>query len=122
MSDQDDTYNIDMAAHRSLPQALSARKADYTRPSEIRIKIGSWNVAALDTTENDLGSWFVEGKGIERSFTNLHVGPPQSRGPEWLGSQENNQAPARGVEPSVDGAAGIAGGEEIGLYVLGLQE
>jgi inositol polyphosphate 5-phosphatase INPP5B/F len=122
MSDQDDTYNIDIAVHRSLSQALSARKADYTRPSEIRIKIGSWNVAALDTTENDLGSWFVEGKGIERSFASLHVGPTLSRGAEGLDGEGNNQAPAREAEPPADNAVGIAGGEEIGLYALGLQE
>ncbi|KAI9764276.1 MAG: hypothetical protein M1840_008567 [Geoglossum simile] len=123
MSDQDDTYNIDVSAHRSLLQALSARKTDYTGPSEIRIKIGSWNVAALGTTENDLGSWFVEGKGIERSFANLHVSSPVLGGEaEKLGGDEDNQAPTREAKPSADGAVGVVGGEEIGLYVLGLQE
>ncbi|KAI9779149.1 MAG: hypothetical protein M1839_007684 [Geoglossum umbratile] len=123
MSDQDDAYNVEISALRSLSQALSARKADYTRPSEIRIKIGSWNVAALDATEKDLGSWFVEGEGVERSFANLHVGPPAPKGEaEGASGDEDDQATTQKAESPTDGVPGITSEGDIGLYVLGLQE
>ncbi|KAI9862975.1 MAG: hypothetical protein M1813_004148 [Trichoglossum hirsutum] len=120
---QEDVHDGNVSTHRSLSQAVLARKAEYTRPSEVRIKIGSWNVAALDMTENDLGSWFVDGKGIEKSFANLQVGPPVSKGETGRsGGAEDSQATTYTALLPVDGAMGIPSGEEIGLYVLGLQE
>ncbi|KAH0544434.1 hypothetical protein FGG08_001461 [Glutinoglossum americanum] len=117
---QDDAYDDSITTHRSLSHAVSARKADYTRSSNIRIKIGSWNIAALEVTEQDLGSWFVDGKGIEKSFANLYVGPPASRGGAGEHSNtENDPAIAAHAESPVDDTR--VGGE-IGLYVLGLQE
>ncbi|KAI1879014.1 hypothetical protein JX265_003191 [Neoarthrinium moseri] len=53
------------STHYSLSRAIHARKAEFVRPHRIRIKVGSWNVAACPGTDKDLASWFVEGKGLE---------------------------------------------------------
>src|SRR5215469_18840878 len=56
----------------SLSQALYARRSEYTRPQNIRIKIGTWNIAALKDTEKDVANWFIEGRGIE-ALTDLEL-------------------------------------------------
>ncbi|KAF2860898.1 DNase I-like protein, partial [Piedraia hortae CBS 480.64] len=48
----------------NLSQAVNARRAEYVRPSDIRIKVGSWNTASLKGTEKDLGSWFVDRRPV----------------------------------------------------------
>ncbi|KAI9782529.1 MAG: hypothetical protein M1816_001867 [Peltula sp. TS41687] len=63
-------------SQRSLWAAVHARKSEYTVPRRIRIKVGSWNVAALKDTEKDLGRWFVGGKdevAERRSLAGFHV-------------------------------------------------
>ncbi|KAH0559468.1 hypothetical protein GP486_004014, partial [Trichoglossum hirsutum] len=120
---QVDAHDEYVSTHLSLSQAVLARRAEYTRPSEVRIKIGCWNVAALELTENDLGSWFVDGKGVERSFANLQVGPPASEDETVRsGGAEESRPAIYAAQWASDDTAGIPGGEEIGLYVLGLQE
>src|SRR6266852_507106 len=57
----------------SLSRAVHARRAEYTRPQNIKIKIGSWNVAACPGTEKDLAGWFVEGKGIDNKLSGLNI-------------------------------------------------
>ncbi len=49
---------------QSLSAAVKARKSDYIRKKSLRIKVGTWNTAAISGTENDLGAWFVKGYGI----------------------------------------------------------
>ena len=56
------------STHQTLSEAVRARSAEYTRPRQVRIKVGTWNVGAQKGTEKDVGAWFVEGKGIEESF------------------------------------------------------
>ncbi|KAF2854299.1 DNase I-like protein [Plenodomus tracheiphilus IPT5] len=42
----------------SLSQILYDRRAEYTRPRSVRIKVGSWNTGAQKGTEQDVGAWF----------------------------------------------------------------
>ena len=97
----------------SLARAVYARRAEYVRPHRIRVKIGTWNVAACPGTDKDLANWFIEGKGIDEHLGTLDL------------------AHSAGVDHSHDGATGhpqdengvrLIGGDKIGLYVLGLQE
>lgn len=52
----------------SLSRAVKERKAEYTRRRNIRVKVGTWNVAAISGTEKDIGKWFVHGEGVCESF------------------------------------------------------
>ncbi|KAL5002802.1 Endonuclease/exonuclease/phosphatase [Aspergillus recurvatus] len=90
----------------SLPNTVKSRKEEYTRHWSIKVKIGSWNVAAIAGTERDIGKWFVQKKGVCRQ--------PAS------GLQNGSES----KYANSGGAASLLGtpADEIGLYVLGLQE
>ncbi|KAI4182740.1 MAG: hypothetical protein L6R41_005798 [Letrouitia leprolyta] len=108
----------------TLSQAVWKRKGEYTVPRKIRIKIGTWNVAALHGTEKDIGSWFVQGKGISESLSNLSFGDKDEfddEGLEEVGHQEARRSKKRSTTPLHDPGL-LPGGEDVGLYVLGLQE
>ncbi|KAF1974538.1 DNase I-like protein [Bimuria novae-zelandiae CBS 107.79] len=110
--------------HQSLTQALYARRAEYTRPRHVRIKVGSWNVAGLKGVEQDIGAWFVDGKGIEESLAGLGVGAPDAKdasSKEPISAQEARRTSKAPTVPFHDSKA-VPGNEEVGLYVLGLQE
>ncbi|PFH56946.1 hypothetical protein XA68_15736 [Ophiocordyceps unilateralis] len=95
------------ATPHSLTRALLARRSEYVRHHQIRVKVGTWNVAACPGTDKDLASWFVDGRGIDESLAALDLG--------------HNTA----VEPTKSGcseAVRLVGDDDIGLYVLGLQE
>ena len=108
---------------QSLSRAVHARKADYTRPQKIKIKIGSWNVAACPGTERDLAGWFVQGKGIDKRLAGLQIADVIEN-KEHVESVEAQEARRTKKEPTIPrGDEGtIVGGADIGLYVLGLQE
>ncbi|KAJ5463096.1 hypothetical protein N7475_008040 [Penicillium sp. IBT 31633x] len=98
----------------SLSRAVKARKAEYTHRRSIRVKVGTWNVAAIPGTEKDLGRWFAEGQGVCETFSGLKGVP-----------QPETQAPGTYGEPKSAGdktAPFHYSPEEIDLYVLGLQE
>jgi hypothetical protein len=63
----------------SLSQALYDRRAEYTRPRNVRIKVGTWNTAAQKGTEQDVGAWFVKGKGVEEAMAGLGVSEHEMR-------------------------------------------
>jgi phosphatidylinositol-bisphosphatase len=110
----------------SLSKAVHARRADYTRPQKIKVKVGSWNVAACPGTERDLAGWFVQGKGIDKKLAGLKIADAiENNGSqeyvENIGSQESRQTKKESTIPQGDEGT-IIGGEDIGLYVLGLQE
>ncbi|KAK0735307.1 Endonuclease/exonuclease/phosphatase [Apiosordaria backusii] len=77
----------------SLSRAVYARRSEYTRRRRIRIKIGTWNVAACPGTDKDLARWFVDGEGLDATQTEVKKS-----------SKNGNEQ------------------EKIDLYVLGLQE
>lgn len=76
-----------------------------------------------------MGGWFVDGKGVSESLSGLDIkdGESQSNGYngspdiESVGSQEERRSKKRSTIPKNDPGS-IPGGDEIGLYVLGLQE
>ncbi|KAH7074761.1 Endonuclease/exonuclease/phosphatase [Paraphoma chrysanthemicola] len=107
----------------SLTQALYDRRAEYTRPRNVRIKIGTWNTAAQKGTEQDVGAWFVQGKGVEDAMAGLGVterGEP-GKAKESVEAQEARHTRRAPSVPHHD-TASVPGGDEIGIYVLGLQE
>lgn len=108
----------------SLSQALYERRADYTRPRSLRIKVGSWNTAAEKGTEQDVGGWFVEGKGIESALAGLGVSEPgeqEAAKKESVAAQEARHARYEPSIPHHDTPA-LPHGKDVDIYVLGLQE
>jgi phosphatidylinositol-bisphosphatase len=90
----------------------------------VRIKVGSWNAAGLKGVEQDIGPWFVGGKGIEESLAGLGVrdsDATDASAKESISHQEARRTSHAPTVPTHDTAA-VPGNEEIGLYVLGLQE
>ncbi|GJN82999.1 phosphatase [Purpureocillium lilacinum] len=96
---------------QSLARAVHARRAEYVRPHKIRVKIGTWNVAACTGTDKDLASWLVAGGGLDKSFAQMDL-------------SRNTAVEHRRLESADEDADSVhlIGGNEIGLYVLGLQE
>ncbi len=110
----------------SLSQSVFGRRAEYTRSCTTRVKIGSWNVAALSGTEKDVGGWFVDGKGVYEDLSGLRIGAGNSGTVnagdiEDPGSQEARRTKKASTLPKND-VGSVPGGDDIGLYVLGLQE
>ncbi|KAL8786954.1 MAG: hypothetical protein Q9213_002497 [Squamulea squamosa] len=115
-----------VSSQHSLSKAVYERRAEYTVPRKIRIKVGTWNVAALPGTEKDIGSWFVDGKGISESLSTLSFenetnSTTDGQGLEDVAHQEARRSKKKSTVPSNDPGM-VSGGDEIGLYVLGLQE
>ena len=119
-----------VSSQLSLSQAVYKRRAEYTRSRRIRVKVGTWNVASLSGTEKDVGGWFVDGKGVSESLSGLDIkddGESRSNGQsripdiESVALQEERRSKKKSTIPKNDPGS-IPGGDEIGLYVLGLQE
>ncbi|KAI4246970.1 MAG: hypothetical protein L6R40_001635 [Gallowayella cf. fulva] len=114
-----------VSSQSSLSQAVYERRTEYTVPQKIRIKVGSWNVAALSGTEKDIGSWFVDGKGISESLSVLSFGEDDKAADaedvEDVGHQEARRSKKKPTVPLNDHGL-VPGGDDVGLYVLGLQE
>lgn len=111
-SDTTDPVDLSHSSPQSLHRAVYARRAEYTRPHRIRVKVGSWNAAACTGTDKDLASWFIDGKGID---TRLSAGALAGNAAVDTQSSENSAY----KDPS---DTRILGGDQVGLYVLGLQE
>lgn len=119
-----------ISSQLSLSQAVHKRRAEYTISRRTRVKVGTWNVASLSGTEKDIGGWFVDGKGVSESLSGLGIKDDgesrrndhnESSDLESVASQEERRSKKRSTIPKNDPGA-IPGGDEIGLYVLGLQE
>ena len=126
---QDELSTV-VSSQLSLSQAVHQRRAEYTRPSRIKVKVGTWNIASLSGTEKDIGGWFVDGKGISDSLSGLSIGDENGSGransessvqTESVESQENRRSKKKSTLPINDHGS-TSGGEEIGIYALGLQE
>ena len=121
---------IIVSSQLSLSQAVHERKAEYTKSKRIKIKVGTWNVASLSGTEKDIGGWFVGGKGISESLSGLSFGGKEDSekdhhkvdvAVESVESQESRRSKKRSTIPEND-TGSLPGGEEVGIYALGLQE
>ena len=110
-----------ISTQRSVSQALHARKADFTRSYQVRVKVGTWNVAALSGTDKDIGRWFVHDEGLSDRFSTLTVGEDSQAGKDPLqGWQHRNVEQHTVPTQSVIGT--LSDQNEISLYALGLQE
>ncbi|KAL9091870.1 MAG: hypothetical protein Q9165_004622 [Trypethelium subeluteriae] len=119
--------------YQTLPQAVHARRAEYTTRSKVRVKVGTWNVASLKGTEKDIGGWFIGGKGVTESLAGLSVSRPRGSQEEGIpGSEEIDQRESvveqedrssrkDSTIPKND-AGSLPHDAEIGIYALGLQE
>jgi phosphatidylinositol-bisphosphatase len=108
----------------SLSQALYDRRREYTRQRNVRIKVGTWNIASQKGTEQDVGAWFIKGKGVEEAMGGLGVadGEDQNgRNRESVASQEARHQRVTPTIPHHD-LGSVPGGEEVDIYALGLQE
>ncbi|KAI9875742.1 MAG: hypothetical protein M1830_008052 [Pleopsidium flavum] len=122
-----------ISSQYSLSQAVHARRAEYTRSHKIRVKVGTWNVAALSGTEKDIGGWFVHGKGISEGLSGLsisedddsNVGEDVMRldrdNVEGVAEQEARRTKKQSTIPKNDPGL-LPGGDDVGIYALGLQE
>lgn len=130
---QEANYSV---APQSLSAAVKARKDEYIRKKSMRIKVGTWNVAAINGTEKDLGAWFVGGKGVKGLSQYLSGRTTEDgegdddtddddsdRNFESVEAQEARVASTKktATVPLGDGPA-EPHDEQIDLYVLGLQE
>lgn len=119
-----------VSSQLSLSQAVRERKAEYTTSKRVKVKVGTWNVASLSGTEKDVGGWFVEGKGVLDSLTGLSLGGEEpadestQKTHATVESVEEQEARRSKKKPTVpENDPGLApSGEQIGIYVLGLQE
>jgi inositol polyphosphate 5-phosphatase INPP5B/F len=114
------------STQHSLSRAVYERRAEYTRPRTIRIKVGSWNVAACKGVERDIGGWFVGGKGIDRNLAGLQVSDEiednhSQDDIESIREQEERRTKKQSTLPLNDEGM-VTGGRDIDLYVIGLQE
>lgn len=104
---------------KSLSQAVHARRAEYVRPKHVRIKVGTWNVAAFKGTDKDVGGWFVGGKGVADKLSGVDA--DQHGQVENVPEQEARYKRKHETIPRNDGGV-LPAGKDVGLYVLGLQE
>ncbi|KAG5797115.1 hypothetical protein H9Q69_003870 [Fusarium xylarioides] len=93
---------------QSLAKAVHARRSEFVRPHSLKVKIGTWNVAACTGTDKDLATWFTHGEGLDQQLTSLNLSQNSA--------VETDDKDNGSSQPHL-----IAGGD-IGLYVLGLQE
>lgn len=116
----------------SVADIVKARKDEYVRKKTIKVKVATWNIAALPDTRKDLGGWFVQGLGVKGTAQDLSglkagAGDESSEAASSdsdIESVENQEARHRkktSTLPSHDHPA-VPSGEEVDLYVLGLQE
>ncbi|KAL8744140.1 MAG: hypothetical protein Q9190_003576, partial [Brigantiaea leucoxantha] len=117
--------SIAVSSHFSLSHALDKRRAEYTRSQQIRIKVGTWNVASVAGTEKDIGGWFIGSKGLSEQLSVLSLeNETDVEAPgdvEDVGTQEARRDKKLSTLPKNE-HNDLPAGREIGLYVLGLQE
>ncbi|KAI9884627.1 MAG: hypothetical protein M1823_003583 [Watsoniomyces obsoletus] len=112
----------------ALWKAVHARKSDYTSRRKACVKIGSWNVAAIKGTEDDLTNWFVRRNTTRKVSATSSA---QDVSPEGTHQSPEAQEPVGDSDPHHQGSPGSNDGEqtepsedeqEVDIYVLGLQE
>ncbi|EAW12836.1 phosphatase family protein [Aspergillus clavatus NRRL 1] len=108
----------------ALPKAVRARKSEYTREQTLRVKVGTWNVAAIQGTEADLGKWFVQRKGICEHLSGLRMQNSQDLpgGTDYDSEDSSKDRERRQSKGKEILHMPAYSPEKVGLYVLGLQE
>ncbi|KAF4494523.1 inositol polyphosphate 5-phosphatase ocrl-1 [Fusarium agapanthi] len=93
---------------QSLAKAVRARRSEFVRSHSLKVKIGTWNVAACTGTDKDLATWFTHGEGLDQQLTSLNL--------------SQNSAVETDDKDNGSSKPHLTAGGDIGLYVLGLQE
>ncbi|KAJ5664967.1 uncharacterized protein N7477_007415 [Penicillium maclennaniae] len=114
-----DTPGVDLL---SLSRAVKARKDEYTCRRTIRIKVGTWNVAAISGTEQDIGKWFVQGQGVCEKFSGLKGSDFQKNITTDGSSGSSEETDEEAQKEGKSAKPFQCSPEAIDLYVLGLQE
>jgi len=111
-----------------VADVVRVRRDEYIRKKTIKVKVGTWNVAALPGTHKDLGAWFVGGLGVKGLTQNLS-GLSTSSTSSYSSDSEVEPIEEQEARFSVKGTTlpqhdtpAVAHGSEVDLYVLGLQE
>ena len=125
-----DQSDAPQTSQQTLSQAIYERRAEYTKPRQIKIKIGSWNVGN-HSCMRDIGAWFADGKGVEAALTGLALSDDdkedqeQEDGLESVEDQEARQkylSKTEATVPKNDTGDVVTEDHHIDIYVLGLQE
>lgn len=114
------SHDVESTPH-SLSRAVYERRAEYTRPHTMKIKIGTWNVAACPGVENDIKGWFVDGKGVDTVLASVKIADPSQDNIEIVPGKETSM-PQSTSNLNLGDEGAVIGGKDIGIYVLGLQE
>jgi phosphatidylinositol-bisphosphatase len=109
-----------ISSQLSLASRMHERKPEYTKPHTVRIRVGSWNVAAFSGTELDLAGWFIRGKGVSEALSGLSLSKDTEK-TEDVTHQEARWSKYHTTIPKGDPGT-LPGGDEVGIYALGLQE
>lgn len=106
---ESEPVDLSSTTPHSLAKAVHARRSEYVRPHRLKVKIGTWNVAACPGTDKDLATWFTYGEGLDQNFAGLNL-------------VQNDAVETDSKQPSNSEQLHLTAGKDIGLYVLGLQE
>lgn len=116
----------------SLSRAVKARKAEYTRQETIRIKVATWNVAAIHGTEEDIGKWFVNRRGVSEKLAGVRISEDETTSQDEQRGRKEGSSGGESRGSSSDGGSkkqrdtsvpsSDFDSDSVGLYVLGLQE
>lgn len=50
--------------HQLLPKILRSRRKEFVEPRQIKIRVGTWNVASRSAeAQKDVGDWLLESEG-----------------------------------------------------------
>ncbi|PGH05270.1 hypothetical protein AJ80_08378 [Polytolypa hystricis UAMH7299] len=111
---------------RSLSHIVKTRRAEYTRRTKVRVKIGSWNVAALSETEDDLRHWFRGSSSQPRQRdSNGYQDNGATTAERTVGYGEGEavrDGPQADASETRTSNKVMSGGDDVDIYVLGLQE
>lgn len=124
-SQKPDSHTI-ISTHVSLSQAVFERRAEYTQSNTTRVKIGSWNVGALSGPEKDIKAWFVDSTKLLETPSGQNLGEGDTGvsnacSGEDVGLQDHRRTSTESIVAHND-VSPLLRGNDIGLYVLGLQE
>ncbi|OJD18764.1 hypothetical protein AJ78_01235 [Emergomyces pasteurianus Ep9510] len=131
--DEDGPLSSDL---QPLSRAVKARRSEYTRSRQLRVKIGTWNVAALSGTEDDVKYWFTQpsARSLDspsKVFSDRTNGPYVRSGDTEKGHKRPGEAGSWVDQELIGhGSVQLAAGtpsssvhaDNIDIYVLGLQE
>lgn len=84
-----------------LTQQMLFRRDEFLRQQRIKIKIGTWNVAAVQGVEKDLGDWIVD---KQKDLHTVSVAGGMQAGT----TDEKDEK--------------VSNHDEVGIYVIALQE